>query len=47
MYSMFKYYEKCLRYYSFNKWAQNHRSLTLRRLHSKLLINTYCTLRKS
>ena len=30
MYSMFKSYEKCLRYYSFNKWAQNHRSLTLR-----------------
>ena len=30
MYSMIKSYEKCLRYYTFNKSAPNHRSLTLR-----------------
>ena len=29
MYSMFKSYEECLRYYTFNKSAPNHRSLTL------------------
>ena len=38
MYSMSNSHEQCLRYYSFNKTAPNHRSLTLSLRNAKMYV---------